>query len=140
GPGFFDPELRARCERAHQERVLLESELTRPMLNVRFGSLADIRERTRDVRFTPRSGHAQRRHRCLLSAISGHHRLAQTPPPRAGGYSAAPSSARSSDASSPRATAATRSSPNCPNVVEGWSYSNTPCPASFSYSTTRIGA
>jgi hypothetical protein len=39
---------------------------------VRFGSLADIRERTRDVRFIPKSGHAHRRHQCLLSAISGH--------------------------------------------------------------------
>src|SRR5262245_21517226 len=39
---------------------------------VRFGSLADIRKRIRDVRFTPKSGHAQRRHRCLLSANSGH--------------------------------------------------------------------
>jgi hypothetical protein len=39
---------------------------------VRYGSLADIRERIRDVRFTPNNGHAQRRHRCLLSANSGH--------------------------------------------------------------------
>ena len=36
----------------------------------RLGSLEDISERIRDVRFTPRSGHAQGRHRCLLSAIS----------------------------------------------------------------------
>ena len=28
--------------------------------NVRYGSLADISERIRDVRFTPESGHAQR--------------------------------------------------------------------------------
>jgi len=35
---------------------------------VRFGSLTDIRERIRDVRFTPNSGHAQRRNRCQLSA------------------------------------------------------------------------
>ena len=41
-------------------------------LNVRFGSLADISQHIRDVRFTLKSGHAQRRHRCLLSAISGH--------------------------------------------------------------------
>jgi|RhiMethySRZTD1v2_1073278.scaffolds.fasta_scaffold31685_14 hypothetical protein len=27
--------------------------------NVRFGSLADIRERIRDVRFTPKRGHTQ---------------------------------------------------------------------------------
>jgi hypothetical protein len=41
-------------------------------LNVRFGSLADISERIRHVRFTPRSGHAHRRHQCLRSATSGH--------------------------------------------------------------------
>jgi hypothetical protein len=40
--------------------------------NVRFGSIADISERIRDVRFAPESGHVQRRHRGLLSAISGH--------------------------------------------------------------------
>ena len=39
---------------------------------VRYGSLADIRERTRDVQFTPESGHADRQHRRPLSAISGH--------------------------------------------------------------------
>ena len=39
---------------------------------VRFGSLADISERTRDVRFTPESGHAERQHRRPLSAISRH--------------------------------------------------------------------
>ena len=32
--------------------------LPRPGQRVRFGSLADISERTRDVRFTPKSGHA----------------------------------------------------------------------------------
>jgi len=42
-----------------------------PRHNVRFGSLADIRERSRDVRFTLRSGHAHRRHQCLLCAING---------------------------------------------------------------------
>ena len=40
--------------------------------NVRFGSIADISERIRDVRFAPESGHVHRRHRGLLSAISGH--------------------------------------------------------------------
>jgi len=30
------------------------------MLNVRFGSLADISERVRHVRFTPLSGHPER--------------------------------------------------------------------------------
>jgi hypothetical protein len=39
--------------------------------NVRFGSLADIRADMRDVRFTPNSGHAHRRHQCLLGANSG---------------------------------------------------------------------
>jgi hypothetical protein len=29
----------------------------------------------RNVRFTPQSGHAQRQHRCLLSAKSGHLRI-----------------------------------------------------------------
>ena len=42
--------------------------------DVRYGSLADISERTRDVRFTPESGHAQRQHRCPLSAKSGRYR------------------------------------------------------------------
>src|SRR5215471_1134458 len=42
--------------------------------NFRFGSLADIREWIGDFRFTPESGHAQSRHRCLLSAISRHWR------------------------------------------------------------------
>ena len=40
--------------------------------NVRYGSLADISERTRDVRFTPESGHAERQHQCPLSANSRH--------------------------------------------------------------------
>jgi hypothetical protein len=40
--------------------------------DVRFGSLADIRERLGDVRFTPKSRHGHRRHQCLLSAISRH--------------------------------------------------------------------
>ena len=39
--------------------------------NVRYGSLADISERIRDVRFTPESGHADRQHRRPLSANSG---------------------------------------------------------------------
>ena len=39
---------------------------------VRFGSLADISERIRNVRFTPGSGHAERQQRRPLSAISGH--------------------------------------------------------------------
>ena len=36
--------------------------------NVCLGSLADIRARIRDVRFTPKSGHAHRQHRRPLSA------------------------------------------------------------------------
>ena len=45
--------------------------------NVRFGSLADIRERIRDVRFAPESGHIQRRDRCLLCAMRRHRRNTQ---------------------------------------------------------------
>ena len=41
-------------------------------LHVRFGSLADFGEQIRDVRFTPKSGHAQRGIACPLSANSGH--------------------------------------------------------------------
>jgi hypothetical protein len=37
---------------------------------VRFGSLADIGERICDVRFTPKSGHTQRRHQYVKSARS----------------------------------------------------------------------
>ena len=36
--------------------------------HVCFGSLADIRARTGHVRFTPKSGHAQSRYQCLVSA------------------------------------------------------------------------
>ena len=39
--------------------------------NVRFGSKADIGACVQDVRFTPKSGHSQRRVRCPLSAKSG---------------------------------------------------------------------
>jgi hypothetical protein len=41
--------------------------------NVRFGSKADIERSAWDVRFTPESGHFQRRLRCPLSANSGHY-------------------------------------------------------------------
>jgi hypothetical protein len=41
-------------------------------LNVRFGSLADIGERIRDVRLLPNSGHLHRRNSCLLSANNRH--------------------------------------------------------------------
>ena len=40
--------------------------------NVRFGSKADISACVSDVRFTPKSGHSQRRLRCPLCAKSGH--------------------------------------------------------------------
>ena len=43
-----------------------------PRVNVRFGSLADIGQPIRDVRFAPESRHVRRRNRCLLCAISGH--------------------------------------------------------------------
>jgi hypothetical protein len=35
-----------------------------------IGSLADIRERIRDVRVVPRNRHVHRRHQCPLSTIS----------------------------------------------------------------------
>src|SRR5262245_35463460 len=44
----------------------------RSRVNVRFGSLADIGQLIRDVRFAPESRHVQRRNRCLLSATSRH--------------------------------------------------------------------
>src|SRR5262249_43802724 len=40
--------------------------------HVRLGSLADIAQSIRDVRFTPVSRHVQRRNRCTLCAINGH--------------------------------------------------------------------
>ena len=42
-------------------------------------AIALIPDMVMDVRFTPKSGHSQRRHRCPLSAISGHRRIK---PPR----------------------------------------------------------
>ena len=42
------------------------------LLDVRFGSLADICSAIRHVRFTPESGHLQRNGACPLSANSGH--------------------------------------------------------------------
>src|SRR5262245_186309 len=41
------------------------------LLDVRFGSLADIRGMIQDVCFTPKSRHVQRRTACPLSANSG---------------------------------------------------------------------
>jgi hypothetical protein len=47
-------------------------EVPENMHHVRFGSLADISQRNRHVRFAPESGHVQCKSRCLLSANSGH--------------------------------------------------------------------
>jgi len=41
------------------------------LVDLCFGSLADISERTTHVRFTSESGHAERQHRRPLSANSG---------------------------------------------------------------------
>jgi hypothetical protein len=41
-------------------------------LNVRYGSLADIRARSCHVRFTPDSGHSSVQVGCPKSAINGH--------------------------------------------------------------------
>ena len=46
--------------------------------HVRYGSLADIGERIMHVRFTPESGHAQRHHQRLLSAMSRHATASRT--------------------------------------------------------------
>ena len=43
--------------------------------NVRYGSLADIGQPIRDVRFAPESRHVQHRNQCLLCAISRHRGL-----------------------------------------------------------------
>jgi hypothetical protein len=40
--------------------------------HVRYGSLADIGQPIRDVRFAPESRHVQHRNQCLLCAISRH--------------------------------------------------------------------
>src|SRR3954447_18727887 len=40
--------------------------------HLRYGSLADIGQPIRDVRFAPESRHVRRRNRCLLCATSGH--------------------------------------------------------------------
>ena len=45
------------------------------LVNVRFGSRADIRSAIGHVRFTPETGHVQCTSPCLLWANSGHHRL-----------------------------------------------------------------
>src|SRR5262245_51707722 len=52
--------------------VTLEARPMPEVLYVRYGSLADIRQAIRDVRFTPNSGHDQRPGPRPLSATSGH--------------------------------------------------------------------
>jgi len=52
-----------RATSAEEQYHILDRELCREppfgqVANVRFGSLADIRVRPRDVRFTPNSGHS----------------------------------------------------------------------------------
>jgi hypothetical protein len=42
------------------------------LLDVRFGSLADIRKPKNHVRFTPESGHVRCENKCPLWANSGH--------------------------------------------------------------------
>jgi len=50
----------------------LHRRFSRGEVNVRYGSLADISQRFRNVRFTLNSGHAPPDHQCPLSARSGH--------------------------------------------------------------------
>jgi hypothetical protein len=47
-------------------------EVSVDLVNVRFGSKADMPQRQTNVRFTPESGHGLGRQRCLLCAKSGH--------------------------------------------------------------------
>src|SRR4029077_1261455 len=58
---------------------LFQSGLTqrRKAFNVCYGSLADIKERIRDVRFAPKSGRSSAHLACLLCANSGRGRLGQ---------------------------------------------------------------
>src|SRR4029453_12186580 len=46
----------------------------RRVCNVRFGSKAEVKTLYFNVPFTPERGHVQRKQRCPLWAISGHHR------------------------------------------------------------------
>ena len=65
-PGTWDTYLRVPNETARlgqRRRAMLQP-------YVRFGSLADIGEGFRDVRFTPKSGHSSARVGCPLSAKS----------------------------------------------------------------------
>ena len=63
------PEGKSGYDGGSREAPLL---LLNGAANVRFGSEADIEAHVRHVRFTPESGHFQRRIRCPLSAKSGH--------------------------------------------------------------------
>ena len=57
---------------AHRADLCFTVFVERRWPNVRFGSLADISERTRNVRFTPQSRHSSARVARPLRAISGH--------------------------------------------------------------------
>ena len=57
--------------KACQSGAAANRRFSRGEVNVRYGSLADVRG-IRDVRFTLRSGHAHRRHQCLICAINRH--------------------------------------------------------------------
>src|SRR5262245_38225992 len=57
---------------AKRDKLLLWVTSRATLLNVCFGSLADISLRNWHVRFPPNSRHSQPRHRCLLSANNGH--------------------------------------------------------------------
>jgi hypothetical protein len=54
-----------------RSRSRMTDSLAPPSVDVRFGSLTDIGERIRDVRFTPESGHPPGQRQCQLSANSG---------------------------------------------------------------------
>ena len=59
-----DWQLRAQWTFLFPDALTLDDSYLTPTCrpDVRYGSLADIGERTRDVRFTPKSGHAERQH------------------------------------------------------------------------------
>jgi len=69
----MDPFERARQEDAMgYQRWWIEHMFAIAPAHVRYGSLTDITERIKDVRFTPKSRLVHPRRRCLLRAISGH--------------------------------------------------------------------
>ena len=59
-----------QAQRRKAETLLL-AWLSASLRHVRLGSLADMERASADVRITPKSGHAQHRRKCLLSAKSG---------------------------------------------------------------------